>query len=159
MHGPHRSAACQYCGYRRAARVVCTNAERYAFLRLPARGKRNTLIAKKTPGQMGPKRVGRSEKGRSHIMTKHDEGRRAFLVGTAIGAGAAASVALVPDALAKDHPQQHAAADAPAPMPAADHAMHAMGGGHGAFFNDDDIRTITALTERLMPGAPGASGA
>ena len=50
-------------------------------------------------------------------MTKHDEGRRAFLVGTAIGAGAAASVALVPDALAKDHPEHHAAADAPAPAP------------------------------------------
>jgi gluconate 2-dehydrogenase gamma chain len=89
-------------------------------------------------------------------MTKHDEGRRAFL-GTAIGAGAAASVALVPDALAKDHPQHHAAADAPAPV--ADHAMPAMSGGHGAFFNDDDTRTITALTERLMPGAAGAPGA
>jgi gluconate 2-dehydrogenase gamma chain len=94
-------------------------------------------------------------------MTKHDEGRRAFLVGTAIGAGAAASVALVPDALAKDHPQHQAAADAPASMPAptADHAMHAMNGSHGAFFNDDDTRTVTALTERLMPGAPGAPGA
>ena len=34
-------------------------------------------------------------------MPKHDEGRRAFLVGTAIGAGAAASAALVPEALAK----------------------------------------------------------
>jgi gluconate 2-dehydrogenase gamma chain len=96
-------------------------------------------------------------------MTKHDEGRRAFLVGTAIGAGAAASVALVPDALAKDHPQHHAAADTPAPAPPpapmADHAMHAMSGGHGAFFNDDDTRTIAALTERLMPGAPGKPGA
>jgi gluconate 2-dehydrogenase gamma chain len=92
-------------------------------------------------------------------MAKHDEGRRAFLVGTAIGAGAAASVALVPEALAKDHPQHHAAADTPAPAPAADHAMHAMSGSHGAFLNDDDTRTITALTERLMPGAPGAPGA
>jgi gluconate 2-dehydrogenase gamma chain len=90
-------------------------------------------------------------------MTKHDEGRRAFLVGTA---GAAASVALVPDAFAKDHPQHHAAADTPAPAPAApDHAMHAMSGGHGAFFNDDDTRTITVLTERLMPSAPGKPGA
>jgi gluconate 2-dehydrogenase gamma chain len=96
-------------------------------------------------------------------MTKHDEGRRAFLVGTAIGAGAAASVALVPDALAKDHPQHQAAADTPAPAPMqapmADHAMHAMSGSHGAFFNDDDTRTMTALTERLMPGAPGLAGA
>jgi gluconate 2-dehydrogenase gamma chain len=94
-------------------------------------------------------------------MTKHDEGRRAFLVGTAIGAGAAASAALVPEALAKDHPEHHAAADAPAAEPPAGHAMSGghMSGGHGAFFNDDDTRTITALTERLMPGAPGTPGA
>jgi gluconate 2-dehydrogenase gamma chain len=92
-------------------------------------------------------------------MTKHDEGRRAFLVGTAIGAGAAASAALVPEALAKDHPQHHAAADAPAMPPSAAHAMHDMSGGHGAFFNDDDTRTITALTERLMPGVSGMPGA
>ncbi len=89
-------------------------------------------------------------------MKKHDEGRRAFLVGTAVGAGAAASVALVPEALAKTR-QQHAAAEAPAAM---DHAAsHAMSGGHGAFFNDDDTRTVIAFAERLMPGAPGKPGA
>jgi gluconate 2-dehydrogenase gamma chain len=89
-------------------------------------------------------------------MTKHDEGRRAFLVGTAVGAGAAASAVLVPEALAKNHPQHHAAAD----VPGTDHALvHDMSGGHGAFFNDDDSRTMTALTERLMPGAPGKPGA
>ena len=89
-------------------------------------------------------------------MSKHDEGRRAFLVGTAVGAGAAASIALVPDAVAKGGHQHHAAADAPA----MEHtATHAMSGGHGAFFNDDDSRTIAAFTERLMPGAPGKPGA
>lgn len=89
-------------------------------------------------------------------MSKHDEGRRAFLVGTALGAGAAASVALVPQALAKSHQQHYAATDAPA----VDHAANlAMSSGHGAFFNDDDSRTITAFTERLMPGAPGKPGA
>jgi gluconate 2-dehydrogenase gamma chain len=97
-------------------------------------------------------------------MTKHDEGRRAFLVGTAVGAGAAASAVLVPDALAKDHPEHHAAADAPAAAPSTGHAMASMSGGHmsgghGAFFNEDDTRTITALTERLMPGAAGMPGA
>jgi gluconate 2-dehydrogenase gamma chain len=92
-------------------------------------------------------------------MTKHDEGRRAFLVGTAVGAGAAASAVLVPEALAKDHPEHHAAADAPAAAPSMGHAMSSMSGSHGAFFNDDDTRTITALTERLMPGAPGMPGA
>jgi len=89
-------------------------------------------------------------------MSKHDQGRRAFLVGTAVGAGAAASAALVPQVLAKSRQQHHAATDAPA----MDHvANHAMSGGHGAFFNDDDSRTITAFTERLMPGAPGKPGA
>jgi gluconate 2-dehydrogenase gamma chain len=89
-------------------------------------------------------------------MTKHDEGRRAFLVGTAIGAGAAASGALVPEALAKD-PPQHAAAQVTA---AADNtAVPIMGVRHCAFFNEDEARTVTAFTERLMPGAPGAAGA
>jgi gluconate 2-dehydrogenase gamma chain len=95
-------------------------------------------------------------------MSKHDEGRRAFLVGTAVGAGAAASVALVPDAFAKTQKQHHAAADAPAMSPPADRGMGGMtgmSGGHGAFFNDDDSRTIIAFTERLMPGAPGKPGA
>jgi len=91
-------------------------------------------------------------------MKKHDEGRRAFLVGTA--AGAAATVALVPDALAKSN-QQVAAADAPAGHMAMDPGatMATMSDAHGAFFNDDDSRTIKAFTERLMPGAPGKPGA
>jgi gluconate 2-dehydrogenase gamma chain len=89
-------------------------------------------------------------------MSKHDEGRRAFLV--ALGAGAAATTALVPDALAKSHHQHHAAADAPATDHAA-HGMQPMGARHGAFFNDDDSRTIAAFAERLMPGAPGKPGA
>jgi gluconate 2-dehydrogenase gamma chain len=91
-------------------------------------------------------------------MTKHDESRRAFLVGGAIGAGAAASAALVPEAFAKSR-EHDAAMDAPAANHGADHAMSGMSGGHGAFFNDDDSRTITAFTERLMPGAPGKPGA
>ena len=89
-------------------------------------------------------------------MSKHDEGRRAFLV--ALGAGAAATTALVPDALAKSNHQHHVAMDTPA-ADHADHGMAGMGGRHGAFFNDDDSRTIAAFTERLMPGAPGKPGA
>jgi gluconate 2-dehydrogenase gamma chain len=87
-------------------------------------------------------------------MSKHDEGRRAFLV--ALGAGAAATTALVPDALAKGHHQHHADVLA---MDHADLGMQHMGTRHGAFFNDDDSRTIAAFTERLMPGAPGKPGA
>ena len=87
-------------------------------------------------------------------MTQHDKGRRAFLVGTA--AGAAASVALVPEALAKSH-EHYAQAGAPAAAPMVDHA--AMGDGHGAFLNDEDSLTIAAFVERLMPGAPGKPGA
>ena len=89
-------------------------------------------------------------------MTKHDEGRRAFLLGTAIGAGAAASVVLMPEALAKNREQEVAQATAPT----TNHmAMHHMTGGHGAFFNDDNARTVAAFAERLMPGAPGKPGA
>ena len=86
-------------------------------------------------------------------MSKHDEGRRAFLVGTAVGAGAAASVTLIPKALAQ---QQPAAADSPAMSHTTGHAMS---GGHSAFFSDDDAITMIAFTERLMPGAPGKPGA
>jgi gluconate 2-dehydrogenase gamma chain len=90
--------------------------------------------------------------GGLEIMSKHDEGRRAFLV--ALGAGAAATTALVPDALAKSNHQHQADA------PAMDHAgMAGMSARHGAFFNDEDSRTIAAFTERLMPGAPGKPGA
>src|SRR5712692_6732370 len=87
-------------------------------------------------------------------MSKHDESRRAFLIGTAVGAGAVAGAGLVPDALAQTH-AQHSAADAPATTAQA----LAHGGGHGAFLNDDDAATVAALTERLMPGAPGKPGA
>jgi gluconate 2-dehydrogenase gamma chain len=84
-------------------------------------------------------------------MTKHDETRRAFLIGTAAGAGAVAGIAS--NALAQTH-AQHAAADALATTAQA-HAH----GGHGAFLNDEDAATITAFAERLMPGAPDKPGA
>ena len=86
-------------------------------------------------------------------MSKHDESRRAFLVGAAIGAGTVAGAGLVPDALAQTQ-QQHAPASSP-PM------VHAMAGDphHGAFLNEEDSATVAALTERLMPGAPGKPGA
>src|ERR1700744_5898100 len=88
-------------------------------------------------------------------MKKHDKERRKFLVGTA--AGAAASVTLLPAAVAKAHDHQ-AAMDMPsAPQPAG--TMAGMDDPHGAFFKDDDARTIAAFTERLMPGEPGKPGA
>jgi len=76
-------------------------------------------------------------------MSKHDEARRAFLVGVA--AGAVTGAGLAGKALAEAH-------DETAAIPA--HAA-----GHGAFFNDDDALTIAAFAERLMPGAPGKPGA
>jgi len=81
-------------------------------------------------------------------MSKHDQARRAFLKGAAVGAGAVAG--LVPDALAQTQPPQ-------SETPAA--TAHGHGGGHGAFLNDDDAATIVAFAERLMPGAPGKPGA
>ena len=75
---------------------------------------------------------------------KHDETRRAFLVGAALGAAAG----FVPEAHAQGQ-EGHA-------MPA---AAHAMADGHGAFFNDADAATVRAFTERLWPAAPGKPGA
>jgi hypothetical protein len=46
-------------------------------------------------------------------MSKHDESRRAFLIGTAVGAGAVAGAGLAPGALAQTH-AQHGPADVPA---------------------------------------------
>jgi gluconate 2-dehydrogenase gamma chain len=76
---------------------------------------------------------------------KPDGTRRAFLVGTALGA----ATSLVTEARAQDH--AHAAPT----------AAHSMGptDGHGAFFNDDDAATMAAFTERLWPAAPGQPGA
>jgi gluconate 2-dehydrogenase gamma chain len=83
-------------------------------------------------------------------MSKHDEARRAFLKGAAVGAGAIA-VTVVPDALAQNH-AQHTTGAAPA-------ATHSHDEKHGAFLNDEDAATLTALTDRLMPGASGKPGA
>ena len=86
-------------------------------------------------------------------MPKHDEARRAFLVGAAVGAGAVASAGLLPEAHGQSQAQQTTAAG-----PAATHA-HSGAPGHGAFLNDEDAATVRAFTERLMPGAPGKPGA
>ena len=87
-------------------------------------------------------------------MRKHDDARRAFLIGAAAGAGAAAGVAF--DAFAQA-PEQHKATDAPATDAQATAHVHT--GGHGAFLNDEDSATIAAFVERIMPGAPGKPGA
>src|SRR5215472_15921800 len=84
-------------------------------------------------------------------MTKHDEARRAFLLGAAVGAGAVAGATLVPDALAQTH-EPSTTGTGPA-------HSHAGGPGLGAFFNSEDAATVAAFTERLMPGAPGMPGA
>src|SRR5882762_9697013 len=80
-------------------------------------------------------------------MTKHDEARRAFLLGAAVGAGAVAGATLVPDALAQTHEPSTTGTGPP--------HSHAGGPGLGAFFNNEDAATVAAFTERLMPGAPG----
>src|SRR5499426_4401722 len=86
-------------------------------------------------------------------MTKHDEARRAFLLGAAVGAGAVAGATLVPDALAQTHDARTTGTGTgPAHSPAG-------GPGLGAFFNSEDAATVAAFTERLMPGAAGKPGA
>jgi gluconate 2-dehydrogenase gamma chain len=83
-------------------------------------------------------------------MSKHDEARRAFLVGAVAGAGVVAGAGMAPPALAQN------AAVTPAAAPA---HVHTPGGGLGAFLNAENAATVTAFTERLMPGAPGKPGA
>lgn len=79
-------------------------------------------------------------------MAKHDAARRAFLKRAAVGAGAVAGAAFVPEA----------SAQSPTTAPA---HVHSNASPHGAFFNPDDAATVAAFTERLMPGAPGKPGA
>jgi gluconate 2-dehydrogenase gamma chain len=78
---------------------------------------------------------------------KHDESRRAFLVGAALGAAAG----IVPEAQAQTH-------DAHATTGAAPHTM-ASSDGHGAFLNDEDAVTVQAFAERIWPAASGRPGA
>jgi gluconate 2-dehydrogenase gamma chain len=83
-------------------------------------------------------------------MTAPDESRRAFLKGTVAGAGAVAAGASLVDA-------------AQAQMPAMEHA-HQQGANEpaakiGAFLSFADSAAIDALSERIMPGAPGKAGA
>jgi gluconate 2-dehydrogenase gamma chain len=90
-------------------------------------------------------------------MAKHDESRRAFLVGAAVGAGAVVGTTMVSGALAQ-HRKPSKQTPKTAEAPDASHA-HEGGEGHGAFLNDDDAVTVAAFAERLMPGAPGKPGA
>src|SRR5262249_60599767 len=81
-------------------------------------------------------------------MTKHDEARRAFLVGAAVGAGSVAGATLVPNALAQTHE-----APTTGTRPALAHS-HAGGPGLGAFFNSEDAAPVAGFTGRLLPRAP-----
>ena len=84
------------------------------------------------------------------VMSKHDESRRAFLVGAvagaAAGAGAVATAAVVSNQQAQTPPETGVD-----PL--------AYGARQGAFLNADDAATVAALAERIMPGAPGMPGA
>jgi gluconate 2-dehydrogenase gamma chain len=83
-------------------------------------------------------------------MTKHDESRRAFLVGAAAGAAAGAG-AVATAALVSGSPAQAGADAVVQPLPE--------GAKQGAFFNVTDAETVAAFAERIMPGAPGKPGA
>ncbi len=60
-------------------------------------------------------------------MAKHDESRRAFLVGAAVGAGTVAGTSMVSDALAQQHRQPH-----PTPVQAKRPAARAQDDGGSA---------------------------
>jgi gluconate 2-dehydrogenase gamma chain len=90
-------------------------------------------------------------------MANHDASRREFLKRAAVGAGAAAAAGasggLVPAASAQEQ-MGHMEGGASAPG-----QQHPSGAEHGAFFNHADAATIAAITERIMPSAPGKAGA
>ena len=86
-------------------------------------------------------------------MKKHDDARRAFLIGAAAGAGV---VSVGFDAFAQA-PEQPQATEAPSTD--AQGPTHVHSSGHGAFLNDEDSATVAAFAERIMPGAPGKPGA
>jgi gluconate 2-dehydrogenase gamma chain len=98
-------------------------------------------------------------------MSTHDKARRAFLINTAAGVGAAAASVLPESQAFADATTQ---ADAPMSMPktstskatvAKTTAQVGQGEGVGAFFNIDDMQTVSAVAERIMPGGPGIPGA
>ena len=92
-------------------------------------------------------------------MSTHDKARRAFLIQTATGVGAAAATGLLPgteaeaQSPAKEQPAATSMSSTKSPAPAK------AGEGSGAFFNMTDSVTIAAIAERIMPGAPGKAGA
>jgi gluconate 2-dehydrogenase gamma chain len=91
-------------------------------------------------------------------MPQHDEGRRAFLKGAAASAGAVAGATLITPAQAADQPMQNMHGNM-SDAKKTDSAPVIGGSGQHAFFNDNDAIAIAALTERIMPDAPGKPGA
>jgi gluconate 2-dehydrogenase gamma chain len=91
-------------------------------------------------------------------MPQHDEGRRAFLKGAAASAGAVAGATLISPAQAADPPMQGMHGNMPETKKNEGGAVIG-GAGQYAFFNDNDALAIAALTERIMPDAPGKPGA
>ncbi len=92
-------------------------------------------------------------------MATHDKARRAFLIQTATGMGAAAATGLLPGAEAEAQSAAKAPATAMTMSAAKPEAPKKAGEGSGAFFNITDSVTIAAIAERIMPGAPGKPGA
>ena len=75
--------------------------------------------------------------------------RRAFLLGTALGA--AATTGLATEAEARTDRNAKAPAKKPGEAAASQPSVQRHAAGHGAFLNDDDYATIAAITHRLFP--------
>ena len=86
-------------------------------------------------------------------MDDLNSARRAFLITAAAGSAAVASAGLTSTAIA----QTGGLHGTDTSGPSAQH--HSNIAKHGAFLKDSDADTVAALTERLMPGAPGLAGA
>src|SRR5258705_5161390 len=153
--GPGRAPGCR--GRIQSGRTCARDYKSASVWTRDARGaNRGAANARHAPAELGSWLTGR---GRGHMvsgsrahMSKHDAARRAFLVRAVVGAGSVAGAGLMPDVSAQNL-EQRQEANSTTPE------THATGAGHGTFFNARDAATISAFTERLMPGAPGQPGA
>lgn len=92
-------------------------------------------------------------------MNAHDEGRRAFLITSAIGVGAVATSAMPQPAKAQVRTDDGLVAST-SPKPAMGRTPRPSGGSEWrTFFSNEESYAVTAIAERIMPGAPGLPGA
>ena len=91
-------------------------------------------------------------------MNSHVESRRAFLITSALGVGAVASSAVSEPAQAQVRSGDGLVAST-SPKLVGRTPRPSSGSEWRTFFTNEESYAVTAITERIMPGAPGLPGA